>query len=166
MLAHFGDVPLASVTASRIAEYKAVRLASKHPGTGEPLTASAINRPLGFLRAVLGMARDEWEVLPAIPKIKLEPEPEGRIRWLEPDEETRLLAACRRSNLSHLEGFATCAMETGMRLGELMGLTWIGWTSRARWSGSRLRSRAGAGRCRCGPKSTRCSPVSRPSPAG
>jgi integrase len=124
LLAHFGDVPLASVTASRVAEYKAVRLASKHTGTGEPLTASAVNRPLGFLRAVLGMAHDEWEVLPTTPKIKLEPEPEGRIRWLEADEETRLLEACRRSNLSHLEGFTVVAMETGMRLGELMGLTW------------------------------------------
>jgi len=124
LLEAFGDVPLSEMTASRISACKAVRLASKHPGTGEPLTASAVNRPLGFLRAVLGMAHSEWEVLPAVPKVKLETEPEGRIRWLEADEEPRLLEACRRSNLSHLEGFTVCAMETGMRLGELMGLTW------------------------------------------
>jgi integrase len=121
LLEAFGDVPLSEMTASRISACKAVRLASKHPGTGEPLTASAVNRPLGFLRAVLGMAHSEWEVLPAVPKVKLETEPEGRIRWLEADEEPRLLEACRRSNLSHLEGFTVCAMETGMRPGRAYG---------------------------------------------
>src|SRR5262249_40480293 len=54
----------------------------------------------------------------------LEREPQGRIRWLEPDQEARLLAACRASRDSRLLGIVTIALETGMRHGEIMGLTW------------------------------------------
>jgi integrase len=124
LLAYFGDVPLASITASKVSEYKAVRLASVHHGTGKPLTAAAVNRPLGFLRAVLAMAHTEWETLASVPRIKLEREPEGRVRWLEPDEEVRLLEACRRSSIPFLHDMVVVALETGMRLGELRGLAW------------------------------------------
>jgi hypothetical protein len=41
-------------------------------------------------------------VLDRVPRIKLEREPEGRIVWLEPDEEARLLEACRASRTKHL----------------------------------------------------------------
>jgi hypothetical protein len=50
-----------------------------------------------LLRNLLRMAHEEWELLATVPKIRLEKEPQGRIRWLEPDEETRLLAACAES---------------------------------------------------------------------
>ena len=61
------------------------------------LSAAAINRPLALLRHMLRLAHDEWEAVAEVPKIRLEKEPEGRIRWLEPDEEARLLAACAKS---------------------------------------------------------------------
>jgi integrase len=63
-------------------------------------------------------------VIPAAPRIRLEKEPQGRIRWLEPDEEVRLLDACRASRTPHLADIVTLALETGMRKGELLGLTW------------------------------------------
>jgi integrase len=59
-----------------------------------------------------------------VPRIKLEREPEGRIKWLEPDEEARLLAACKGSENPHLLPVVTIALETGMRHGEIMGMTW------------------------------------------
>jgi hypothetical protein len=42
------------------------------------------------------MAHEEWELLATVRKIRLEleKEPQGGIRWLEPEEEARLLAAC------------------------------------------------------------------------
>src|SRR5262249_62196892 len=70
------------------------------------------------------MAHDEWEVLEAVPRIRLEKEPEGRIRWLEPDDEARLLEACRKSRNKSLLPVVVVAMETGMRRGELLGLPW------------------------------------------
>ena len=118
------DTPLAGLTAAAISAYKAGRIAATHRFTGEPLSAAAINRPLAFLRSVLIMAAEEWDILAAVPKIKLEPEPQGRIRWLALDEETRLLEACRRSSIAHLHDLVVIALETGMRKGELLGMTW------------------------------------------
>jgi Arm DNA-binding domain len=62
------DTPLATITASRISEYKAKRLATKSRQTGEPLSAAAVNRPLALLRHVLRLAHEEWEALPSLPE--------------------------------------------------------------------------------------------------
>jgi integrase len=91
---------------------------------GRPLTAAAVNRPLAVLRHLLQLAVEEWEVLDRVPRIKLEREPEGRIVWLEPDEEARLLEACRASRTKHLASLITVALESGLRRAELLGLTW------------------------------------------
>src|SRR5262249_22925705 len=94
------------------------------PLTGRHYSPAAINRPLAALSTLLQLAHEEWEALPAVPKIKLEKEAEGRLRWLEPDEEARLLAACRASRNLLLADIVTVALETGLRAGELLGLTW------------------------------------------
>jgi integrase len=134
LMAEFGtEMPLADLTANRISEYKARRLAAASlrrkddTGKGLALSAASINRPLALLRHLLRLAHEEWEVLPAVPRIKLEKEPEGRIRWLEqdaPDEESRLLVACEKSGNPTLAAIVTMALETGMRQDEVMGLTW------------------------------------------
>jgi len=123
--AAFGaDTPLAEITAAKISEYKAKRLSAKSERTGRALTAAAVNRPLALLRHLLRLAHEEWEQLEVVPRIRLEKEPQGRIRWLEPDEEARLLAACANSQNKELLGIVTVALETGLRKGELLGLTW------------------------------------------
>src|SRR5262249_55458926 len=47
-------------------------------------------------------------------------EPDGRLRYLDADEIERLLAACP----GHLKPIVICALHTGMRRGEVLGLTW------------------------------------------
>src|SRR5438128_7727204 len=123
------DTALADITASRISEYKAQRLAATSvkdaQGKGTLLSAAAVNRPLALLRHLLRLAHEEWEVLPAVPRIKLEKQPEGRIRWLggqAPDEEARRLAACAQSKNPELVKKVTIALESGLRKGELHGL--------------------------------------------
>lgn len=64
-------------------------------GEARRLSAASVKRPLALLRHLLRFAHEEWEVLQAVPKIRLEREPQGRLRRLEPDEEQRLLEACR-----------------------------------------------------------------------
>ena len=52
--------------------------------------------------------------------VKRLPEPDGRLRYLDTDEIDRLLAACP----PHMHPIVTCALHTGMRRGEILGLTW------------------------------------------
>jgi integrase len=123
--AAFGaDTLLSQITAAKVSAYKAQHLGTKSERTDRPLTAAAVNRPLALLRHLLRLAHEEWEILVAVPKIRLEKEPQGRIRWLEPDEESRLLAACGKSQNRSLLAVVTVALETGLRKGELLGLTW------------------------------------------
>ena len=67
---------------------------------------------------------EEGEVLPSVPKVRLEKERQGRVRWLEPNEERRLIAACRTSALPYPADLVTVALDTGMRRSEGEGLTW------------------------------------------
>jgi integrase len=129
--AEFGEeTPLAEITASRISEYKAKRLAAvRKIGAGETtverrLTAAAVNRPLALLRHLLRLAHEEWGELSTVPKIRTEKEPEGRLRWLTEDEATRLLAACRKSRNTALADLVEFCLFTGLRQGEALGLTW------------------------------------------
>jgi integrase len=116
---------LTEITASRISDWKAERLAATCPGTGAPYSAASINRPLQALSSLLHLAHEEWEVLPAVPRLRLEKEPQGRIRWLEPDEEARLIQACQGiTRTPELAAIVVLALETGLRKGELLGLTW------------------------------------------
>jgi integrase len=116
--------PLASITASRIAEWEATRLATKSRQTGELLSQASVNRPLATLRAMLRMARDKWEVLAKAPYLKLEREPQGRLRWLTPEEAARLLAACRASKNRDLIDLVEFCLFTGLRQGEALELSW------------------------------------------
>src|SRR4030095_6020844 len=123
--AAFGnDMTLSEITSSMISEWRDSRLAAINPRTGAPYAAATINRPLAALRHMLQLALDDWGVLTRVPRVRLEDEPEGRIRWLEPGEEARLLAACSKSRTPDLLAIVSIAMETGMRRGELLGLTW------------------------------------------
>ena len=67
-----------------------------------------------------------------MPRIRLAKEPEGRLRFLSEAEAVRLLTECRRA-VTHpvascrsplLLAVVTVALNTGMRRGEILGLTW------------------------------------------
>jgi integrase len=120
------ETPLSEISADRISDYKARRLATtrKIRDTEKHLSAAAVNRPLTLLRHLLRLAQEEWGVLEHVPKIRTEKEPQGRLRWLTIDEAARLLAACRKSKNKALLDLVEFAMFTGVRRGEALGLTW------------------------------------------
>ena len=124
------DTPLGDITASRISQYKDKRLSLVRTiGEGanaveRRLTNAAVNRPLALLRHLLRMAHEEWEVIDNVPRIRLEKEPQGRLRWLKEKEITQLLEACAESKNKEVRAAVIIAVNTGLRLGELLGLTW------------------------------------------
>jgi integrase len=123
--AAFGkDTNLADITAATISDYKGKRLATKSRQTGAALSAAAINRPLALRRHLLHLAHEEWGALDSIPTVRLEDEPEGRLRWLTPEEANRLLVAARESRNPDLADLVELSLFTGLRQGEALELTW------------------------------------------
>ncbi len=88
---------------------------------GQPRANTTINREVETLRRLLNKAI-EWGMLERNPASRLKPlpEPQGRTRFLTLDEAKRLLEASSR----HLRPIIICALETGMRRGEILGLRW------------------------------------------
>ena len=81
---------------------------------------ATINRYLALLRNLLRMARDEWQWIDHIPKIRLLPGEVERDRWLTREEADRLLAVCP----PHLAAIVRFALATGCRAREILGLEW------------------------------------------
>lgn len=57
-------------------------------------------------------------------KVTKPKESRGRVRFLSDDERIRLLKACKESSNPYLYTVVVLALSTGMRQGEIMGLTW------------------------------------------
>jgi integrase len=115
---------LTEITAAKISAWRAARLTITSRQTGEPLSPASVNRPLAELRHLLRLAHEEWEVLPAVPKIRMEKEAQGRLRWLMPGEAERLLEACRASRNPALVDLVEFCLFTGLRQAEALELTW------------------------------------------
>jgi len=81
---------------------------------------SNANRYLAVIRSILRRARDDWEWLDHIPKVRLYREPKQRIRFLTPDEARRLLTELPE----HLRDMAQFALMTGLRQRNVSYLQW------------------------------------------
>ena len=81
---------------------------------------ATVNRYLALIRSLLRMARDEWQWIDSIPKVRLMPGEVERDRWLTHDEADRLIAACS----PHLAALVRFALATGCRAREITGLEW------------------------------------------
>jgi integrase len=84
------------------------------------LKAATVNRSLSWLRAVLRMARDDWQWIDAMPKIRMLPGEVERDRWLTRTEADRLIACCA----PHLAAMVRYALATGCRAREVADLEW------------------------------------------
>ena len=83
-------------------------------------TPATVNRYLALMRNLLMMARDEWQWIDSIPKIRLLPGEVERDRWLTREEADRLIAA----SPEHLAALIRFALATGCRAREITGLEW------------------------------------------
>jgi integrase len=123
------DTPIAAITAERVAQYQAKRKGEPSArrrgadGGQVPVSAATVNRELALLRHLLVLAA-EWGHVEKVPRIRLEREPEGRLRFLTEEEVARPLSACKASPSAELHAVVKVALNTGMRRGEVLGLTW------------------------------------------
>lgn len=81
---------------------------------------ATINRYLALIRNLLKTARDEWQWIDSIPKIRMLSGEVERDRWLTKNEADRLIAACPE----HLAALVRFALATGCRAREITGLEW------------------------------------------
>jgi len=84
------------------------------------VSASTVNRYLALVRAILRMARDEWEWIDKIPRVRLFPEQCKRVRWLSPEDAARLLSELP----THLADMAEFTLATGLRQRNVSYLKW------------------------------------------
>lgn len=111
---------LANLTSRQIASYRDSRLSEGRAG-------ATVVKELNTLSHAIDTARREWDIfLPQNP-VKLVKRPKvaaGRERRLQPGELEKLLEACRLSRSAKLSDTVLLAIETAMRLGELLSLEW------------------------------------------
>lgn len=115
LLPYFGDHELTEITPLLVERFIAKRVK-------DGVMKSTINRDLSCLKKMFNKAID-WNYLNENPltKIKLFTEKDNvRGKVLSEEEEARLLSACP----PHLKSILIFALNTGMRLGEILNLQW------------------------------------------
>ncbi|MBE0433086.1 site-specific integrase [candidate division WOR-3 bacterium] len=113
LLVPFGDRFIHQITARDLEHYKNRRK--------DKVTPATVNRELSCIKHMFNKAV-EWGHLPdnqLRPVMKFK-EPPGRMRYLQNEEISRLLNYCA----DHLKPIVIMALNTGMRKGEILNLTW------------------------------------------
>jgi integrase len=110
--------PMADVTPARLGACRDALAQTRAPGT--------VNQYMRTLSHAFSVAVNEWIWLETNPmrRVRLLPEPRGRVRFLADAERPRLLAACQSSANRHLYPLVILALATGARKMELLSLTW------------------------------------------
>jgi integrase len=81
---------------------------------------ATVNLRLALIRNLLRIARDEWQWIDGVPRVRLMPVNNARDRWLTPHEADRLIAV----SPPHLQALIRFALATGCRAREITGLEW------------------------------------------
>ena len=113
------EIKLSQLSAMHIADYRDRRL--------KEVSACSVVKEMTLISLSLDIARKEWGVpmrSNVVRDVK-KPQPErGRDRRLSSEEHALLLRSCSKSNNHWLTPLIIIAIETGMRRGELLNLTW------------------------------------------
>ncbi len=81
---------------------------------------ATVNRALEIVRRILYLARDDWEWIMRVPKIRMLKEPKRRVRFLKDMEADRLMLALP----DHMVPVVRFALATGCRMRDILRLEW------------------------------------------
>ncbi|MBM1170354.1 site-specific integrase [Microvirga arabica] len=110
---------LAGLSSADIASYRDERM--------KKVASSTVVRELAIISHAIEVAQREWGYHLAFNPVKRVRRPivaNARSRRLEGEEEQRLLDACETGRTPCLKSLLIVAIETGMRRGELLSITW------------------------------------------
>lgn len=113
------SISLADLSAAPVAAYRDARAKQVKPGT--------IARELSLLHNVIDVARREWGVgliTNALTQVRRLPVRSARDRRLQPGELQKLLDALQNTRNKVVKPAILFAIETALRRGELLNLTW------------------------------------------
>lgn len=86
---------------------------------------ATLNRYLNSLSMVFRGAKEwGWSTRNPVLDAKKNTEPKGRVRYLSDSEREKLLSVCQKDEFKKLYLIVVLAISTGMRKGEILGLTW------------------------------------------
>lgn len=122
---HLGPYYLRLLTSSLIAEVRD-KLLVGHSRRGKVRSNSTVNRYLAALSHAFTIAVKEWGWCEENPVLKVRKLKEGKARdvYLEKEEISRLLDACKNSKSRHLYSVVVLALTTCARKSELLSLKW------------------------------------------
>jgi len=120
-----GKLTLNHITPDLIAKFRNELLSGKTL-QGRPRTAATTNRYMASLSGVLSYGVKECGWIQTNPMLRVSKlkEARGRDRVLSKEECEKLLSACTQSKSPFLLAVVVLALSTGMRQGEILGLTW------------------------------------------
>ena len=124
-----GDKLLKDITPSLIAEQRDILLTQpnlKSTINHYAKTGATVNKYLATLSIVFTKGIKEWGWLSENPILKVDKckENKARTRFLDADEQERLLNACKQSTTPLLYMLVVIALSTGARQGEILNLKW------------------------------------------
>ena len=123
---HFNKRRIRSITFGDLQKFRSVRLNTKTKRGGQRSIAT-VNREMSVLRRMLNIAvQNSWIIKNPFDfagTIITPGDEKPRERILTRQEEERLLAACT-GRREHIKPIIICAIDTGMRRGEILKLKW------------------------------------------
>ena len=113
-----GSMQLDKITSEVVSKYRDGRL--------REVSNNTVRLELAFLSVVFEQCSKEWgyKVTNPVKQIRIPKPGKPRQRRLRPGEEEALLASCAASSATYLHSLVVLAIETGMRFGELVSITW------------------------------------------
>lgn len=128
MRSFFKDKLIRSITYGDLSRFKLQRLKTPTKRKDSTRAIASVNRELALLRRMFNIAiREQWLIKNPfnLGESLISPADEKkRERILTREEEAKLLNACDEPKCKHLRTIIICALDTGMRQGEILKLRW------------------------------------------